>query len=172
MFASKFLFIVMRALGVVSDKDIMQYCVLDMKNYGHYLESLRPCVHDAGMIFTQQAALKYIASLTKGKTLEHAIQILMNYFIPHIGELNFKQKALYLGYIVKRMLAVKHGEEPPTDRDSYIFKRIEISGTLIYDLFREYYQKQQKEIFLQIDKEYFYAVKKNARSYQNLTSLT
>ena len=73
-----------------------------MKNYSHYLESLRPCVHDAGMIFTQQAALKYIASLTKGKTLEHAIQILMNYFIPHI-ELNFKQKALYLGYIVKRI---------------------------------------------------------------------
>jgi DNA-directed RNA polymerase II subunit RPB2 len=165
------LFIVMRALGVISDKEIMQYCVLDLENYTHYLESLRPCVHDAGMIFTQQAALKYIASLTKGKTLEHAIQILMNYFIPHIGELNFKQKALYLGYIVKRMLAVKHGEEPPTDRDSYIFKRIEISGTLIYDLFREYYQKQQKEIFLQIDKEYFYAVKKNARSYQNLDFL-
>ena len=161
------LFIVMRALGVISDKEIMKYCVLDLKKYGHYLESLRPSVHDAGLIFTQQAALKYIASLTKGKTLEHALQILMNYFIPHMGELNFKQKALYLGYIVKRILAVAHGDEIPTDRDSYIYKRIQISGTLIYDLFREYYSLQQKDIFLQMDKEYFYAVKKNARSYQN-----
>ena len=161
------LFIVMRALGVISDKEIMQYCLLDLNRYSHYLDSLRASVHDAGMVFTQQAALKYIALLTKGKTMEHAIQILMDYFIPHIGELNFKQKALYLGYIVKRMLAVKHGDEIPTDRDSYIFKRIEISGTLLYNLFREYYTKQQKEIYLQIDKEYFYAVKKNARSYQN-----
>ena len=91
----------------------------------------------------------------------------MIYFLPHIGELNFTQKALYLGYIVKRILSVSHGEEKPTDRDSYLYKRIEISGTLIYDLFREYYTLQQKDIFLQMDKEYFYAVKKSASSYQN-----
>ena len=43
----------------------------------------------------------------------------MNYFIPHIGELNFKQKALYLGYVVKRLLSVNI-KMKPTDRDSYI----------------------------------------------------
>ena len=161
------LFIVMRALGVISDKSIIEYCLLDIERYAHYMEALRPSIHDAGLVFTQQAALKYIASLTKGKTLEHAMQILMIYFLPHIGELNFTQKALYLGYIVKRILSVSHGEEKPTDRDSYLYKRIEISGTLIYDLFREYYTLQQKDIFLQMDKEYFYAVKKSASSYQN-----
>ena len=161
------LFIVMRALGVISDKEIATYCLLDLNRYSHYMESLRPSVHDAGSIFTQQAALKYISSLTKGKTIEHALQILMIYFLPHIGELNFKQKALYLGYVVKRILAVAHNDEKPTDRDSYIFKRIEISGTLIYELFREYYTLQQKDIFLKMDKEYFYATKKSAKSYQN-----
>ena len=88
------LFILMRALGIISDKEIMEYCLLDIEKYSHYLDSLRPSVHDAGEIFTQQAALKYIASLTKGKTVSHALQILMIYFIPHIGELNFKAKAL------------------------------------------------------------------------------
>ena len=73
-----------------------------------------------------QAALKYIGSLTKGKTIEHAMQILMIYFLPHIGELNFTQKALYLGYIVKRLLSVAHGEEKPTDRDSYLYKRMRL----------------------------------------------
>ena len=32
----------------------------------------------------------------------------MDYFLPHIGELNFKHKALYLGYIVKKLLLVLH----------------------------------------------------------------
>ncbi len=84
-----------------------------------------------------------------------------------MGELNFKQKALYLGYIVKRLLKVAHNEEKPTNRDSYKYKRLEITGTLIYDLFREYYTLQQKNIFLQMDTEYFYSVKKSASSYQN-----
>ena len=30
----------------------------------------------------------------------------MIYFLPHIGELNFENKALYLGYMVKRLLDV------------------------------------------------------------------
>lgn len=86
------LFILMRALGVISDKEIISYCLLDTDRYSHYIESLRPSVHDAGLVFTQQAALKYIGSLTKGKTIEHAMQILMIYFLPHMGELNFTQK--------------------------------------------------------------------------------
>ena len=161
------LFILMRALGVLSDKEIIKHCILDLDGYSHYLPALRPSVHDAGPIFTQQAALKYIVTLTKGKTDSHAIQILMVYFLPHMGELNFKQKALYLGYIVKCLLKVVHNEEKPTNRDSYKYKRLEITGTLIYDLFREYYTKQQKNIFLQMDSEYFYSVKKNQASYQN-----
>ena len=48
----------------------------------------------------------------------------MMYFLPHIGELNFKQKALYLGYIVNRMLRVARGIEKPTDRDSFLYKRV------------------------------------------------
>ena len=161
------LFILMRALGIISDKEIIKHCILDLDNYSHYLPSLRASIHDAGPIFTQQAALKYIVTLTKGKTESHAIQILMVYFLPHMGELNFKQKALYLGYVVKRLLKVVHNEEKPTNRDSYKYKRLEITGTLIYDLFREYYTKQQKNIFLQMDSEYFYTVKKNVSSYQN-----
>ena len=35
----------------------------------------------------------------------------MNYFLPHIGEMNFKSKALYLGYMVKNLLAVSVGHK-------------------------------------------------------------
>jgi len=150
------LFIVMRALGVISDKEIIEYCLLDIGENEDMLDLFRPSVHDAGLVFTQQAALGYIAFMTKGGTESHALEILMNYFLPHIGELNFKQKALYLGYIVNRLLRVVTGIEEATNRDSYLYKRIEVSGMLIRDLFVEYYKLQQTSIYKKMDYEHFY----------------
>ena len=158
------LFIVMRALGVISDKDIVTTCLLDIEENSDMLDLLRPSVHDAGSVFTQEVALKYIATQTKGKTIGHAIDILSNFLFPHIGELNFKQKALYLGYIVKRLLNVFSKKEPPTDRDSYTYKRLETPGILISQLFKEYYNLQLKNIYLVMDKEFFY----NKSKYQDM----
>ena len=98
-----------------------------------------------------------LPTFTKGKTISHAIEILSIYFLPHIGELNFKHKALYLGYIVMKLLRVYTKEDKATDRDSFKYKRIEVSGELIYLLFREYYNLQQKNINQTvIQKEYYY----------------
>ena len=73
---------------------------------------------------------------------------------------------MFLGYIVFKLLKVKLGEEQPTDRDSFSFKRIETPGMLLHQLFREYYTLQQSNIFLKIDKEYLY--NKSASKYQAL----
>ena len=150
------LFIVMRALGVISDEEIIKYCLLDLEDNSHYVDLFRPSIHDAGYIFTQQTALEYMRLLTKQKTVNSVLNILSNYFLPHIGELNFNEKALYLGYMVKRILLVFTKEEKPTNRDSYEYKRIEDSGILIYQLFREYYNMQLHDIYKRIDKEFFY----------------
>ena len=72
----------------------------------------------------------------------------MDYFLPHIGELNFKHKALYLGYIVKKLLLVYIKAELPTNRDKYNYKRIQNTGILIHELFTEYYKMQISNIFL------------------------
>lgn len=145
------LFILFRALGVISDKDIIQHCLLDIDNNTKYLDLFIPSVHDSGGIFTQQMALKYIATLTKWRTVPYALEVLNDYFFPHIGEITYKQKALYLGYIVKKLLKVYIGEEQPTDRDNYKYKRVELIGSLINDLFLEYYKIQNKKIFTFLD---------------------
>ena len=150
------LFILMRALGIISDKDIIRTCLLDIEKNNSMVDLFIPSVHDANKFFTQRSALEFIAELTKRGTISNVIEILSDYFLPHIGELNFSEKAYFVGYMVYRLLKVYIKEEKPTDRDNFRFKRIELSGTLIYDLFREYYLIQKKDITRKIDEEYYY----------------
>ena len=112
------LFILMRALGIESDKSIIEHCLLDLEKYESYIDLFIPSIHDAGEIFNQEVALKYIATFTKGKTLPHAMEILTNYFIPHVGEMNFTEKAYFIGHMVRQLLRVSTKEIKPTDRDS------------------------------------------------------
>jgi len=150
------LFILMRALGVVSDKDIIETCLLDMKKYESYVDLFIPSIHDAGKIFNQQTAIEYIATFTKRRSINGVLEILINYFLPNVGETNFLEKAYFLGNMVKRLLAVYIKEDKPTDRDNFQFKRVETTGVLLYDLFREYFLVQKRAISLAIDSEYYY----------------
>lgn len=150
------LFIVFRALGIITDKQIITMCLLDTEKYKSMMKLFIPSIHDSGTILTQHNALKFIATLTKGKTEAHVMEILSDYLFPHIGEINFIQKAYYLGYIVFRLLSVHSGVEIPTDRDNFKYKRIELVGTLMSDLFREYYTIQQKEIYVEFEKKLYF----------------
>ena len=150
------LFIVMRALGVQSDLDIIKTCLLDLDKTQDYIDLFIPSVHDANKIFNQQTALEYIASFTKRGTVSGVLEILSDYFLPHIGELNFLDKAYFVGYMAYSVLQVYTKAKKPTDRDNFRFKRIELTGTLIYELFREYYLIQKKDITRKIDEEYYY----------------
>jgi DNA-directed RNA polymerase II subunit RPB2 len=150
------LFILMRALGVVSDKAIIECCLLDLETNSNMIDLFIPSIHDANKIFCQQTALEYIKTFTKRRTISAVLEILMNYFLPHVGEDNFLNKAYYVGFMVNKLLRVFMNREKPTDRDNFKFKRVETSGSLIYDLFREYFLIQNRGIFLKIDKEFYY----------------
>ena len=146
------LFILFRALGVISDKDIISMCVLDIEKYDFMLDLFEPSVHDAGPIMQQHLALKYIGELTKYHNEKYALEILTDYFLPHVGETNYLEKAHYLGYMTFRLLCCSAGLEAPTDRDNLKYKRLEPFGTLFNDLFQEYYSEQQKYIFQKFDR--------------------
>ena len=150
------LFIVMRALGVLSDKAIIETCLLNLEINSSFIDFFIPSIHDANKIFSQEDALCFIAVFTKHGSISGVMEILMNYFLPHVGELNFLEKAYYLGYIVFELLKVYSKQVPSTDRDNFKYKRIEVAGTLIKDLFVEYYKIQKHQIFLQIDQLYYY----------------
>ena len=157
------LFIVFRALGILSDKDIIQMCIHDIDKYSDMLDYFIPSIHQAGGIMTQKTAIDFIGILTKRKTTETVLEILSDYFLPHVGETNFVQKAYYLGHIVFKLLKVFAGIDNETNRDNFKFKRIETPGILISDLFREYYNIQQKAIKLRLEKILYF----NQNIYEN-----
>ena len=165
------LFIVFRALGILSDREILEYCLLDLDENAELLDHFIPSIHDANKIFTQEGAIKFIATLTKSKTIPQVHDILMNYFLPQVGETNYIQKAYFLGNMVYKLLRVSLNIDAPTDRDSFRFKRIELSGSLIYDLFKEYYALQQQHIRLSMDREYFKDPKKYEKNFVGLVQM-
>jgi len=162
------LFILFRALGITSDKEIISTCLLDMDKYESMIDLFIPSVYDAGAILNQRNALKYIALLTKGKTIPHVLEILCDYFLPHVGENNFINKAYYLGYIVFRLLCVFTGKEEPTDRDNFKYKRIDLVGTSMNNLFREYYTIQLRTIHVEFEKRAHYNQSIYANNLQGL----
>ena len=150
------LFILMRALGIISDYDIIETCLLNMAENRDLIEFFRPSVHDANKIFTQRAAIEYIGVFIKGKSVVQAQNILMNFFLPQIGELNFQSKAFFLGYMVNKLVRLKAKIDIPIDRDSFKYKRIKIPGKMLHSLFNEYYAQQIKRIRTLLDFKYNY----------------
>ena len=150
------LFIVMRALGITSDKEICQTILHDLDRNEDYLELLRSSIHDGNLVFHQKTALEFIGSFTKLHTVHAAYRCIVNQLLPHIGEMNFKAKACYIGYMVFELLKLIRKEEKPTDRDNYKYKRVQSTGQLMKDLFIEYATEMYNEIYKTIDKELYY----------------
>ena len=94
--------------------------------------------------------------------LAHCIDIIKTDVFPHVGD-NFKEKAFYLGYVVHKLLNVNFGIDLETDRDSFMFKRVDLSGFLLASLFRESFKQFQRDIEIAIDTEFRF----NASQYQD-----
>jgi len=142
------LFIVMRALGIITDKQIINVCLLGDASLMPYLHN---SICNAGNIYTQSHALEFIGSYTKYTSVNSAMSVLSELFLPHIGSLNFVDKAYFLGHMVKKVLRLATGIDPITDRDSLRMKRVTSTGMLITDLFNDYYNQQLKHIGREID---------------------
>ena len=158
------LFILFRLLGINSDKEILQYILyeLDSKKAKLFMEHLRPSLEASVYVNDKMSAIKYLTQLTQGKTTSHLLDNISTDLFPHVGD-NYIHKAYYLGYVVNKLLEVKLGIRDPTDRDSFEFKRVDLSGFLLANLFRESFKQLQRDIRIAIDSEYRF----NGNEYQD-----
>jgi DNA-directed RNA polymerase beta subunit/intein/homing endonuclease len=154
------LFIVFRALGITSDKDIMERILYntDAPRHKKAFDLLVPSIDEAAAIQTQDMALLYMANyvsrlpeMKEGDETEekfrqnYVTQLLKTELFPHVGE-DFMKKAWFLGMMAKRLVDTSLGVRKYDDRDSFVNKRISSSGTLMEDLFRNNFNKLVKDI--------------------------
>ncbi|KAI9810248.1 MAG: DNA-dependent RNA polymerase II [Pycnora praestabilis] len=150
--------IVFRALGVVSDEDILNHICYD-RNDTQMLEMLKPSIEEAFVIQDQDVALDYIGrrgngkagkpqGVTRDKRIRFAKEVMQKELLPHISQEIGKetQKAFFLGYMIHRMLQCALGRREVDDRDHFGKKRLDLAGPLLASLFRTLFVKLTKDV--------------------------
>ncbi|XP_048452868.1 DNA-directed RNA polymerase II subunit RPB2 isoform X2 [Rhincodon typus] len=145
--------IVFRALGFVSDRDILEHIIYDFDD-PEMMEMVKPSLDEAFVIQEQNVALNFIGSrgakpgVTKEKRIKYAKEILQKEVLPHVGVSDFceTKKAYFLGYMVHRLLLAALGRRELDDRDHYGNKRLDLAGPLLAFLFRGMFKNLLKEV--------------------------
>ena len=178
------LFIVFRALGVISDKDICEKILLnidDSKNK-ELLQALQASVIEANKYITQEECVKYITSFVMytpinmdketgaKKKHEFTLEILNCDLFPHCH--NMTQKIHFLGYMANKLLLASFEIIKQDDRDSYVNKRVDLTGTLLNNLYRNYFNKLVKDMEKQIIREINTGSWKSTDDYENIINMT
>lgn len=151
--------IVFRALGIVSDEDILNHICYD-RNDTQMLEKLKPCIEEAFVIQDREVALDWIGSrgnsqsLSRPKRVKYARDIMQKELLPHISQTDGSEtkKAFFLGYMVHRMLQCALGRREVDDRDHFGKKRLDLAGPLLAGLFRMLFNKLTKDVFKYLQK--------------------
>jgi DNA-directed RNA polymerase beta subunit len=164
------LFILMRALGVESDQNIISYITNDLEDV-KMLNVIRTSVinsidENGVHIRTKEEATEYlinrlkrnrrisqtdeaIAKIQKRMYLE---KILRQDLLPHLGD-DITKKIVFLGLMTNKLIKVMLGLNDVDDRDALHNKRIEPPGILLGQLFRQNWKKMLKDIGKQFKKK-------------------
>jgi len=178
------LFILFRALHVISDKDICDHILLDISQdkYKQMLETLQACIIESNKHISYEESVKYIQSFVGYTPLnmdketgiqkkhQFTLDVLQNDLFPHC--LSEKQKAYFLGYMTNKLLQAHFEWIPADDRDSYVNKRIDLTGTSLNNLFRNHLNRVVKDIEKQTIKEINTGSWRSTEDYLNILNLT
>ena len=180
------LFIVFRALGVISDKEICEKILLNIndqeENNKNMLYALQASIIESNKHLTQEECIRYITTFAMytpinmdketgiKKKQEFTMDILNNDLFPHCQSAT--QKIYFLGYMTNRILQTSFEMVPQDDRDSYINKRVDLTGPLLNNLFRNYFNKLVKDMEKQIMREINLGSWKSTDDFENIINLT
>jgi len=154
------LFIAMRALGVISDKEIFEIILGQTdKASTDVINLLIPSAYEASKIITQLDAIQYISqnvgfkapteitdaeAITQLK-LQYTKDIINREFLSHVGQDNYK-KATFLACMTRKLLNAIIDPSLFSDRDHYSNKRVDLTGPLLAQIIRYNFQRLIRDI--------------------------
>ena len=178
------LFIVFRALGIMSDKEICEYILLNLahEKCEQMLQNLQASIIEAHKYNNKEDAIRFIMSFViytpinmdketgARKKYEFTLDVLNNDLYPHCN--TPQQKIFFLGYMAQKLMKANFELIKADDRDSYINKRVDLTGTSLNNLFRNYFNKLVKDMEKQIVKEINNGSWRSTEDYLNIVNLT
>jgi DNA-directed RNA polymerase II subunit RPB2 len=178
------LFIIFRAFNIISDKDICQKILLDIdkKNNKKMLYALQASIVDSNSVMSYNDAIRYITGNViytplnvdketgSKKKNEFALEVINNDIFPHCK--TNTQKIYMLGYMTNILLQTSFGWIEESNRDSYVNKRIDLTGSLLNNLFRNYFNKLVKDLQKQVTREINNGSWKSNEDYDNIINST
>ena len=155
--------LIFKALGIDSDQEIMLLVAGTDSTFQDYFSvNFEECVKMG--IYTQQEALDWVGYRLKIKSkvavgqrrshAQEALEALASVIITHVPVkgMDFRPKALYVAYMVRRVLMAHHDGRLVDDRDYVGNKRLELAGQLLSLLFEDLFKKFNHDIKLTTDK--------------------
>lgn len=156
--------VALKAMGIQSDHEML---LLVAGTDSAYQDDFAVNFEEAAKlgVHTQQQALEWIGGRVKmGKKgfgmpqrrnfaqdgLEALADIIITH-VPVIG-LDFRPKALYVCFMVRRVLMAMHDPKLVDDRDYVGNKRLELAGQLLSLLFEDLFKKFNSDLKMNIDK--------------------
>jgi DNA-directed RNA polymerase II subunit RPB2 len=178
------LFILFRALGLKSDKEICNIICLDIDSSENFeiMNYLKASILQTSDCITYEDCLKYVINSViytplnldkdegQKKKREFALDVLTNDLFPNC--MTETEKIYLLGYMTNRIIKCALGHIPSDDRDCYNNKRIELTGTLMNNLFRNYFNKVVKDIQKRVIREINNGSWKSTEDYTSIITLT
>lgn len=147
--------VLMRALGLESDKEIAEAISLDKE----IQTALEPSYEKAIGVDTAKDAILFIGNrVAHGQVEEYRVQkaetAIDKNFLPHIGRTNQhrKDKALFLGEMACRAVEMQLGRRKTDDKDHFKNKRLRLAGPLLADLFRVAFRNLTRDIKYQLER--------------------
>ncbi|KAG6832563.1 DNA-dependent RNA polymerase II [Tricholoma furcatifolium] len=153
------IWVVFRALGVISDRDILEHICYDMQD-DQMLEMLKPCIDEGFVIQDREVALDFIGNrgtttgLSRERRIRYAQEILQKEMLPHVSmaEGSESKKAYFFGYMIHRLLLAALERRELDDRDHFGKKRLDLAGPLLANLFRMLFRKLTKDVYRYLQK--------------------
>ena len=139
------LIVLFRALGVTSDRDMIDL-ILGAEGDSIFDSIIDESIAEAAHVQTQEQAIECMSTYvktwsTRGSRPQMVVRdILAEELFPHIGsEDKAYEKACFLAHMTRKVLWVSTGRIPNDDRDSYPNKRVDLPGFLLANLFRTHF---------------------------------
>ncbi|MDR2699777.1 MAG: DNA-directed RNA polymerase subunit B [Nitrososphaerota archaeon] len=147
--------VIMRALNLEKDKDIAEAVSLDKDIQAQLAASFEKAVG----VDTPSDAMLFIGNrVAHGQVEDYRLQkaetALDKNFLPHLGrsDMNRKEKAIFLGEMVYRVIQLKMGIRQQDDKDHFKNKRLRLGGPLLADLFRVSFRNLTRDIKYQLER--------------------